>query len=247
MITTAYEQLTSSEYWEAPTAEPVPELGWLAAHADVWLSKPVGADVEDSFYELKAGDVRTVLVEPGEVLPRLDPARLGLLRIILDERQRRQDPDFAFAIPTPAHTDRFNIQARYMKEERFSIAAPAEVTVPLLGTNEGFAISRRLIYARTALSERQLVGIPAMSADAVSEEEQGRTPRREPRLVIPRYKVGSVYRDEVDGMPRERIVSHAEVITPLNNVQEKDRGIGGKKVYTLEWLKHQAGLATGRA
>ncbi len=220
IIGTPYEQITAPEYWEQEIV-PVPELGRVAMWGDERSANSTAKhrEIEETFTLLSGlrDQVRTLMVTEGEGLPA--PEDFGLVRVILDERRRREGQLGHNSAPAD-----FNQMATDMQDWPWYLGAAARITVP--GNDDHhFEVTRLVVYARAARSGRQLVGKPSA---AMGFPPSGQN------LLIPRFTVGSTYRDEVEGVQRDRRVVQAHLVTPLTRVQN-DRPEGGEKNPARGW------------
>ncbi|HSD55791.1 MAG TPA: hypothetical protein VLA92_01415 [Candidatus Saccharimonadales bacterium] len=237
-----YETLISDEYWADAVAPP--EVGTLAGLADrLQPAAMLAKEVRGSYYALHNIARTTALVEADEELPITEAGREGYVQLILDERVHGR--------AAPRHRDdvarnpeAFEARVSKMMAREY-LGSSALINV--VDEGSGLTISRTVLFARSTRSGKQYVGVTPRTVNSVSDDDWGKKVATEQPLVVPRYRVGQTYTDEIGGVRRDRKVAFAEHARAIKQISADDKPRGGKRTATLDWMIHQAGLAGGQA
>lgn len=216
------EQLLSDEYWNDSEPVEMPSAGFLAGLVDASaiLLPSAQNQIRQSFHRLQ-GAHRRVMVMPGESLP-LDQQAPALVRVVLEERRRRQDTrPFGLTESGTRHT--LDAMAREMQEDPW-YQGPEAVFSGTVGGN-AVRIERSVCYAQPARSGKRLLGVLASNIDPASDI--GHVKGRYANHLLPPLEVGRVYRTEGwDGQLQRRVVQ-ADILQPTF------RRSGGRRIPSI--------------
>lgn len=206
----AYEQITSPDYWANPQQleEPVLQtVGHLAVCAARGYQK-----IENTFAALRSEDVRAVMIAEGEPLPgKLSKERPSILRLTVDQR-------CSATIRRPANPldpESFDVAAEQLTDRWYT---GEHISANFSDDKGSYVVTRLVAYALPVFNGFQYGAINSSSIDRVkrqSREDFGKVDA-DPRLQLPPMVVGRPYGSEYEGWGFMMQIQSALHITTLN-------------------------------